>query len=151
MCKKGSLMCRLIRVFTVCTWQNVPFHATPCIYACRFRRAPQAGMHRRNFETTLKWRWSNAKTLIKCWANVLWLYNPFSEHKKYKYSNYHLMDIIPGPSKESSDNEIVRYISLWVYGAKMTSYWRQYDVITSSTLIRHHFKSYARWDNIYLY
>ena len=34
--------------------QNVPFHATPYIYACRFRRAPQAGMRRRNFETTLK-------------------------------------------------------------------------------------------------
>ena len=33
---------------------HVPFHATPYIYACKFRRAPQAGMHRRNFETTLK-------------------------------------------------------------------------------------------------
>ena len=31
------------------------------------------------------------------------------------------MDIIPGPSKESSDNEIVQYISRWAYGAKVTS------------------------------
>ena len=51
----------------------------------------------------------------------------FSRHTIYvrmQVSNsYHLMDIILGPSKESSDNEIVQYISQWAYNAKMTFYW----------------------------
>ena len=115
--------------------QKVLFHTTPYIYACRYHRAPQAGIHRRNFETTLKWRWSNAKTLIKCWDNVVWLYNPFSEQKQVKNSNYHLMDIIQGPSKESSDNEIVQYKPQWAYGAKMTSIWCHHVIYVYTTSV----------------
>ena len=46
MFKKGSLMCRLTRVFTVCTRQNVPFHATPYIYIYIYTHAGFEGRPR---------------------------------------------------------------------------------------------------------